>query len=351
MPRELVHWHVITEAKNRLPSLGATKLFEACDRFPALPLLGSIAHDAPYYYRMGEDPFEATADFMHGTAGEDTLIPIRRLLEKLDGRSEEQRAAVCAFAFGLLGHLGADTQFHPMIFYLTGNYHDHDRLERVAAQGRHRLIETYLDSWIRGQVTFPRGLSIGPLLDLAGDNLERIAELLEQTLTPELLIENYQLPTSEHPASPFAKRWLEGLRSIAKFQTLFFSPTLGFLMRLLTLSKNPTLISLDALASFGRLKPSPLFDGQIEYLNPITGEKHLDSGKSLLEASIQETLRYIKPLEDALLYPERPYIDPYPGVIGPSLNFGLPGATPEQAHHYSQSGFPLPGLERKVKGH
>lgn len=347
MPRELVHWHVVTTAASRLESAGANPLAEACRRYPELMCLGSVAHDAPYYYRMGEDPFEAIADVLHAKDAQDSLDPMRALVHATLGQTAEQsgpsaamRQAAAAFLFGMLSHIAADTQFHPLVFYVTGNYHDPHPLERALAQGRHRLFETYLDSWIRPRCSFAHGYSIGSLLDASEAELEYLTSILETHITPE------QWGAPPGASSNDSRRWYHAFRAIAKFQTLFLSSAVGALVRVATLTRNPTVRGIDALFSFARLRPQPYFDSALCFLNPVSGVEECTTTEALLEQSVLETIRFGRYVNIALEGALEPGADPFPEMIGGSLNFGIPQVLASSATYYSPTGAPLPGLTR-----
>ena len=76
MPREIIHWNVLERAKSCFSHKGSGRILSALRAERASAYLGAIAHDAPYYYRLGGSDFEVIASSLHGEHGEDTLLPI-----------------------------------------------------------------------------------------------------------------------------------------------------------------------------------------------------------------------------------------------------------------------------------
>src|SRR5690606_28826364 len=50
-----------------------------------------------------------------------------------------------AFTCGFLTHFAMDINFHPWVYYLSGNYFDPKPEAQLDAQMRHRIIESWLD--------------------------------------------------------------------------------------------------------------------------------------------------------------------------------------------------------------
>lgn len=333
MPRELIHWHVVDRVlrERNLPE----QVSRILERNLPIAMLGSFAHDVPYYFKAGHDDFEQIADYLHGKDGEDTFVPMKGIAGAILALSPERREPAWALLLGMLSHMAVDAVFHPMIFYFTGNYHDPDPAERPRAQSRHRLIEVYIDAWIEPQIRFPHGTGISTLLRSIGDRqVQQLADLLDSVLLPELFSGN---------GAP-QKRWLSGFKQLGLYQRLFTSSTVGALIR--GVSATGKLRGIDALFSFGRNRNRRFFDQVLCFQNPIDGSAHEATGQQLIDESVSLTREFMELLEPLVSGRETDAEAIFRGRIGPSLNFGLPGARADSAKHFSKQGLPLKGLNR-----
>jgi hypothetical protein len=132
-------------------------------------LLGSISPDTFYY-----SPYSAVSEHLHGKAGNPTNEPLPDLLE--DPRSLSD----IAFACGYLTHCALDITFHPVIYYLSGNYYDPDARLRASAVYGHRHLETCMDLRLGNRLRIHALLSHRPV---EGSAFERyIARAFSVTL-------------------------------------------------------------------------------------------------------------------------------------------------------------------------
>ena len=100
--------------------------------------LGSVFPDI-FFHR--KDSLKL-ADFLHGKNGEKTN---ELIFDFLDLVKKEESKKDLAFIFGYLTHATLDITFHPVIYYLTGNYYDENEEKRIKAQENHRALETLWD--------------------------------------------------------------------------------------------------------------------------------------------------------------------------------------------------------------
>jgi len=339
MPRELVHWRVV-QAVLEHPRLAENKvLFSSLHREKLSAYLGSLAHDVPYYYRAGHDPFEQVADYLHGKEGEDTFDPIRQLAAAILVRPPDEQISLWPFLFGMLTHMAADIVFHPMIFYFTGNYHAEDAEERHRAQARHRLFEVYLESWIRPRVQFSFGTTLQQLLTQNRDRNNRFAaNVLDSILLPEII-----WPEKFHGVEA-ERRWLSGFKQLAFYQRLFVSPAIGAGFRGFTKLSGKRFLGIDALFNFGRKEPSQALHGPLKFRNPVSGENCSASLDEMLQESIELSIEYILLFEPLVSGATREVDAVLGNILGSSLNYGAPRAKVEYGMFFSPDGFPLPGL-------
>lgn len=328
MPREVTHWLVVERALQQVAERSASEsmLLTAARRYPAAVRLGALAHDAPYYYRLGGSSFEPVAERLHGRHGEDTFEPIRSLFwaakEQVAQKKEVDPQALYAFTFGMLTHAVTDIHFHPLVFYFSGNYYDTDPVARLRARGRHRLLETYIDTWFLGTQSLPFSRRIAEHLREAQPTMPAILQLLESVLP------------GTQPGC-----WSSSFQYISWLQGRFISAPWGAMFRVAT-TIAPSLYPLDALFDFGRRKPAALFSAPLAYRNPISGEAVTASVEELLTTASTVCANYLIEL-DSWILGHAP--QPLAGRRGASLNFGVENATPEQSRTYTDQPLPLAG--------
>ena len=120
--------------------------------------LGAISPDIYFYHR--DEVKTKISVALHGCNGEKTNRIILAMLKA------PQSPKDFAFAAGYMTHTVLDMTFHPVVYYLSGNYYDEDPAKEASAQYRHRYIETALDMIVAGRLKSNRILSIGLLRDL-----------------------------------------------------------------------------------------------------------------------------------------------------------------------------------------
>ncbi len=159
MPKENTH---IAFADKLLRSLNEGSLKETLKANLKEYYLGAIAPDIFFYHRE-----EAKTDIsaqLHGCNGERTNPIILSMLEDtLPGRD-------FAFAAGYMTHTVLDMTFHPVVYYLSGNYYDDDPKRQELARYRHRYIETTLDIILASPIRSHRVLSSVTIKNLKFNN-------------------------------------------------------------------------------------------------------------------------------------------------------------------------------------
>ena len=236
VPREIVHWQVLECAIEELRDSAAGP---ALSRNRDAAYLGSIAHDAPYYYKLGRDEFEEVSELLHGANGEDTYLPIKSGLQVLPSFPEEQREMLWCFLMGMFSHCASDIAFHPLVYYLTGNYYAKEAGPQKKARTQHRLFEVLLDQCFLAEKTSVRKTSISSVFSsIEPQNVKSICKLLESVCGMRTC----------------ADKWQESFSTMASLQTAFNSKPIGFLFRLANRASSGKLSSLDALFAYGRTK-------------------------------------------------------------------------------------------------
>jgi len=340
MPREALHWDVLNTALESLEPAHPVRVIGA--QFRSHALLGAVAHDAPYYYRLGADPFEEAGRLLHGierpSPWSDTWQFLRLLIPAVqENDSAEVRGPLWAFLIGMISHAITDIHYHPMIFYFTGNYYHPDPVERRRAWARHRLLEVYLDEVIirRSGTPVPRILR---LLRSAG-MLDPTWHLLGTHLIPERM--------SEAPPGRLsgAERWRLSFLHLGWLQRLFLSPVASNLARTLNKLSRGRLAHDAALFIHPAVDPGPALSATLEFRNPVTGEDLRGSCEDLRLAAVRELSEIFETLPPLLAARRNGTSSFPPPEPGRSLNYGIPGSGPSQARWYAPHGLPLFCLE------
>lgn len=184
MPKENTH---IAFAARLFDSLDESPLKEALAGHKKEYLLGSISPDIFFYHR-NEKKTEISSR-LHGCAGEKTNEIIIAMLEDTD----TPRKRDFSFAAGYMTHTVLDMTFHPVVYYLSGNYYDPDFRRREQSQYRHRYIETVIDIMLAGALKSHRELSPALLRGLAftawiENNFDATGEETALTLKRQLFL-------------------------------------------------------------------------------------------------------------------------------------------------------------------
>lgn len=340
MPREAIHWTVLTRALKRLERPPFNNLGEGGEelrrQIEGALFLGAMAHDAPYYYQFGGAGFEAVAEVLHGSGGQNTFEPLRSVAAAITERPAAERPVLWAFLLGMISHYAVDIVFHPMIYFFTGDYYDPDSQRRLAARARHRLLETYLDSWAMPKLAGKKSLSLNGTLKLLGAGAKPVCTVLGRTLT-------------HAPGVSAASCWHSALRYLCDLQAVFHSDFAGKIFRVCTKLSGGRLFPIDALFIYGRRKPEPLLDQKLTYINPATGERFERSADELLKEAEDKCVELFELTAPLISGDTTDVASALGSVKGESLNFGIPGAVYGDAKHFSADGLPLPGLNLKAR--
>lgn len=146
MPKEITH---IVFSDQSLELLKDTELYNHLSQSKNSYHFGSLAVDS-FYYNVKlpfiDKDFFQWGDLVHGAEGNHPFIPIFKALEELkNNKSDTLFSDKFSFICGYLTHCALDVNFHPYVYYFSGNYYDPDKEESINAQMRHRLIEGWID--------------------------------------------------------------------------------------------------------------------------------------------------------------------------------------------------------------
>ena len=279
MPKELTHWHIARDALQRgVP----VKVGEIIASNPALYYFGAVAHDIGFYdlSRPFEDRIGSVANQLHGVDGENTLVPLSETMETALCQNNKQ--ALLAFLLGMLTHFVADSTFHPMVYYMSGNYFAEDPGDRGKAVFRHRLLETAIDLW----------LELVDPLEYPSDLIHLWREAGETGRQAfKLFVEHFADPGDKRIRTHFRKAW----RNHRFLQTAFSWSTPWRVLSLYRRLGHPSIEKLEAL-----FYPQPLnlsfFDTNLDWLHPVTGEQNNMTLQELYDLSVNKVISLFEQL-------------------------------------------------------
>jgi len=145
--------------------------------------LGSVMPDAFYYSLKAR--VRAVSEILHGRRGELTNGIVFDLLDQAKARASE---ADLAFALGYLTHAALDITFHPLIYFLSGNYFDEDEGRRYEAMYLHRHLETFLDHKVNVNFFFHDLIHLKIIKKLGFPEILKVKFGVKNAETAELLI-------------------------------------------------------------------------------------------------------------------------------------------------------------------
>lgn len=273
MPKELTHWHIARAVLHRGVPAPVGELI-ACN--PALYYFGAIAHDIGFYdfSKPTEGNLERGANQLHGVDGEDTLDPLIKMMEM--ALSQNNKRNQLAFLLGMLTHFVADSTFHPMVYYMSGNYFAEDPEKRGKAEFRHRLFETAIDLWLENVEPLKYPLD---LITLWRETGEAGREALE------LLVGYYAHLGDKHIREHVLKAW----RNHRLLQTAFTWSTPWRILAFYRRFGHPSVEKYEALFYSQPLNLS-YFDSSLEWRHPVTGAPHNMTLGDLYEVSVEKVI-------------------------------------------------------------
>jgi len=150
MPQEVSHWHLGVEAIRKSPPL-FSKMKES-PKYEMAFLLGAITPDSSYFNGAFYSNAELIAEYIHGRNGEDTFSLVRGLFalaSKSNSKDAERSTVLKFFSLGILSHIIIDSEVHPLVFFLSGDYYDPKNSQRSKARAAHRNLESILEHHIK----------------------------------------------------------------------------------------------------------------------------------------------------------------------------------------------------------
>ncbi len=180
MPKENTHLFLINGIIDAMDHAHVQGLLRA--NYYAL-CLGGVMADT-FFYSSNKDVVKI-GEVLHGKDGERTNWLTFELLEHARRHRCEKYLSL---TMGYISHCVFDITFHPVIYYLAGNYYDKDAGRRDRAVYNHRLMETRLDSHVNDRYYLDEILDENDLF--AHETLEIIAD--KCNITNEDLLKAYK---------------------------------------------------------------------------------------------------------------------------------------------------------------
>ena len=317
MPKEIVHWLIASRVCEELKGSAIGDLVSAN---PFCLKLGAVFLDALYYNRNGKETkrFLSLSDAFHGAGGEDTYRIIRDLHSATVGL--DRKGPLIALMTGIIAHIQADAACHPLVYYVSGDYNGSHPRSKEKAVASHRRFESLMDLFFCSGPTRLRAYPLNwyltqaemPPFDLFSRALSRIASErawpdLSQAMDRAFRFFGFMQALSHNQALSrllYATDWL--FPHVAKqIIALFYGPQLN---RNIAIMSQP-----------------------MTFRNPVTGEGLTKRVEELFQLAVGNAVTLIRGIEDAILSGES---DLKLGV-GPSLSFGLPGVTKEDAKYFA----------------
>ncbi|PKL35588.1 MAG: hypothetical protein CVV44_18830 [Spirochaetae bacterium HGW-Spirochaetae-1] len=225
--------------------------------------LGSIAPDILFYSK--DHSLCSLSEAMHGVTGEPTNTLILNMLDAGPSHGD------LAFIAGYISHCVLDIFFHPVIYYLSGNYYDNEPEKSTRARYMHRYLETRLDLCVASPVTVQKNIATDDLQGLIfGKTLHHIFGLQEQHLR-------------------------KALRRQISMNRLFMRRLPYHILRFTM--REPENLGL-FYANVPRRDRLSDLDGTIEYRDIIDGKILRTSYAALLEGAAGEALKRINGMND-----------------------------------------------------
>lgn len=204
--------------------------------------LGSIIPDSFFFHY--KENIKRISDTLHGKDGNLTNNIIFKVLDKIKTTKNKQELA---FIFGYITHCALDIVFHPIIYFLSGNYYDKDKIKRDKAAYLHYNLETYIDNKVNKSFFV--------------QNLVK-ARLINNLLFTEIIIKDMDAPLKEIKSA---------LKRQVFFNRLFRSI---FMFKIIYLLSKVKIVNKRNLGIFyGNLKKEKItLKNSIEYRDLVSGK-------------------------------------------------------------------------------
>lgn len=306
MPKYITHWILAEEAFQALDDQSAFKQIIAGAKTSYL--IGSVIPDAPFYLVYGRDGrvMNGIAESIHN-ARKNSFRPVEAVAAAY---AEEMSDPVTALLLGMITHIFADAVFHPAVYYFSGPPSGNSKSRHQSAE-RHHILETYLNLYLRNRFQVPHRGKFSAYLK----HLE-----IEIPVFYEIIACFFSV------SGPHGLRMIKkSIRMNAAIQSRFDKRWPRLALDCLNL-----LPGVDLAQFIGHfypyLKPDPddLFQRELAFRHPVTGESMLFSVERFMEKTVQKVLEVFYDLTE--IYEKK---NSLPAALhqmrGPNLYTGLNG--------------------------
>ncbi|GIW21585.1 MAG: hypothetical protein KatS3mg068_0592 [Candidatus Sericytochromatia bacterium] len=326
MPKEITHIYFSDKLLENLKDL---KLYQVISKNIDLYYFGSIATDT-FYYNI-KLPFDKTffqyGDLVHGANGNDTSILWWNFLEDLKKDKENYNEKI-SFISGFITHCVMDINFHPYVYYFSGNYFDKNKKERKNAQMRHRLIEAWLDLYVlkKLNIDLKNFFSIKNAYKNDKINLSMLYFLCE------IAKNSWNLNNTKTIFYNIKRGYfIQKILNLYIMNNSFFREIFRKINNILRDE------IIEYLALFYPDNKENIPDEIINfnyYLHPFNSEKFSGNINNIFENAIKQGFEYLKAIND-FLFENKTKEELSTILVGYSLDLGLYGVSVEKAKYFS----------------
>ena len=176
MPKENTHIYFATKLLKKLDNQELSSLLR---NHINSYYLGSLTPDTFYYNKD-----HTISDFLHGVHGNLTNDIIFKFLDSVKKTKNQQDLA---FILGYISHCALDIIFHPIIYFLSGDYYDSNKIRRIENIYLHRHLETSLDNIVSN---FGFNLSINKKMIKSLNSISIISNHFK--ITTDIMLQTYK---------------------------------------------------------------------------------------------------------------------------------------------------------------
>ena len=324
MPKEITHWLI---AMKMAQGLGGN-IGKTVTAFPNTLKLGAIFPDV-LYYCVGDGektPYRDLAHRYHGNSGGDSYETIRQIARAIP--HTPYPGQLTAFLAGVVCHIRTDATFHPLVYYLTGNYEDADPRQRSVAVEGHRRLECLIDLYFCGG----RG-------NLARYSLKDCVKKLEMPLDHLFGLLSPQDDAGRRQG--FVSAAQASLNIFTIMQRLSGNGFLAGLLDRFAAHLPRTAREIGALLYSPALDAAlPGISGTLAFKNPVTGIPEETTLDGLFTLAVERSTALLREIEAALQNPGTIFLP----EKGPSLSYGLAGNPEVRPRFFAAE--PFPGIRR-----
>jgi hypothetical protein len=318
MPKEITHWLVSMKTAE---ALRGTLMGDAALSNQNALKLGAVFPDILFYLRKTPEnfPYRSIAYSWHGTNGEDTYDLIRQIMVAME--NSPYRPQLAAFLLGVATHIKADKIFHPMVYYLTGNYHDTEPARKSAAVRRHRAFESLMDIYFCGGSRHAAEYKMEAILNDLEIPLPQIMGLLRKDgngpeITPDINV--------------FFEK---ALKNMLVLQKLYSRRMLGRLLYTIAPVLPRSAGEMAALFYAPQMdRIIPRLPDTLNYRHPVTGDDKTTGMEGLFEEAVMQSSLLLEEIERHLTAGSNSAFSEH----GRSLSYGTTGGA-DQAVYFAEN--------------